>query len=123
MIKQKIYKQEKHSIGDCDGKVVKLKRIFLEEKKKKNQIKNQEKRNNTKNGQSFICCKCLGEKDKLAGKGCALLCNKKIPRLPGGATIRCHFWKSVVLRQSRGLSEYALCLDISSCIGSRITQS
>lgn len=49
--------------------------------------------------------------------------NKKVPRLPGGATIRCHFWNSVVLRQSRGLSEYALCLDISSCIGSRITHS
>jgi hypothetical protein len=52
-----------------------------------------------------------------------ILCNKKVPRLPGGATIRCHFWNSVVFRQSRGLSEYALCLDMSSCIGSRMTQS
>lgn len=43
--------------------------------------------------------------------------------LPGGATIRCHFWNRVVLRQSRGLSAYALCLDINSCIGSNITHS
>ena len=43
--------------------------------------------------------------------------------LPGGATIFCHFWKSVVLRQSLGLSAYALCRDISSCMGSRMTHS
>jgi len=42
---------------------------------------------------------------------------------PGGATIRCHFWNSVVLRQSRGLRPYTLCRHISSCIGSRITHS
>ncbi len=42
---------------------------------------------------------------------------------PGGATIRCHFWNRQVLRQSRGLRLYVLCLDISSCMGSRITQS
>lgn len=46
-----------------------------------------------------------------------------LPLLPGGATILCHFWNSVVLRQSRGLSAYALWRDISSCIGSRITHS
>lgn len=46
-----------------------------------------------------------------------------IPRLPGGATMRCHFWKSVVFRQSLGDNAYALCLDISSCIGSNITHS
>jgi len=42
---------------------------------------------------------------------------------PGGATIRCHFWNSVVLRQSRGLRPNALWRDISSCIGSSITHS
>ena len=42
---------------------------------------------------------------------------------PGGATIRCHFWNSVVLRQSRGLSPYTLCLHISSCIGSSMTHN
>jgi hypothetical protein len=46
-----------------------------------------------------------------------------LPLLPGGATILCHFWNSVVLRQSRGLSAYALWRDISSCIGSRMTHS
>jgi hypothetical protein len=46
-----------------------------------------------------------------------------LPLLPGGATILCHFWNSVVLRQSLGLSAYALWRDISSCIGSRITHS
>lgn len=43
--------------------------------------------------------------------------------LPGGATILCHFWNSVVFRQSRGDKAYALCLDINSCIGSKITHS
>lgn len=43
--------------------------------------------------------------------------------LPGGATILCHFWKRQVLRQSLGLRLYVLCLDISSCMGSRITHS
>ena len=42
---------------------------------------------------------------------------------PGGATILCHFWKRQVLRQSRGLRLYVLCLDISSCMGSRITHN
>lgn len=46
-----------------------------------------------------------------------------LPLLPGGATILCHFWNSVVFRQSRGLSAYALWRDISSCIGSKITHS
>lgn len=46
-----------------------------------------------------------------------------VPLLPGGATILCHFWNRVVFRQSRGLSWYALCLDMSSCIGSRITHN
>lgn len=43
--------------------------------------------------------------------------------LPGGATILCHFWKRQVLRQSLGLRLYVLCLDISSCMGSKITHS
>ena len=43
--------------------------------------------------------------------------------VPGGATIRCHFWNSVVLRQSRGLRAYALCRDINSCIGSSMTHN
>lgn len=42
---------------------------------------------------------------------------------PGGATILCHFWKRQVFRQSLGLKLYVLCLDISSCMGSKITQS
>lgn len=41
----------------------------------------------------------------------------------GGATIRCHFWNKVVFKQSRGLRAYALCLDINSCIGSRMTHN
>lgn len=62
------------------------------------------------------------------GRGCKVLCvwqreGVRLPGLPGGAIILCHFWKSVVLRQSRGGSAYALCLDISSCIGSSITHS
>lgn len=51
--------------------------------------------------------------------GCAWLCVHP----PGGATILCHFWKRQVLRQSLGLRLYVLCLDISSCMGSRITHS
>lgn len=43
--------------------------------------------------------------------------------LPGGATIRCHFWKRQVFKQSLGLKLYVLCLDISSCMGSKITHS
>lgn len=43
--------------------------------------------------------------------------------IPGGATILCHFWKRQVLRQSLGLRLYVLCRDMSSCMGSRITQS
>lgn len=43
--------------------------------------------------------------------------------LPGGATILCHFWKRQVFRQSLGLKLYVLCLDISSCMGSKITHS
>lgn len=43
--------------------------------------------------------------------------------LPGGATILCHFWNKHVFKQSRGLRLYVLCLDINSCMGSRITQS
>lgn len=47
----------------------------------------------------------------------------RLPLLPGGATILCHFWNKVVFKQSRGDNAYALCLDISSCIGSRITHN
>lgn len=47
----------------------------------------------------------------------------RLPLLPGGATILCHFWNNVVFKQSRGDNAYALCLDISSCIGSRITHN
>lgn len=52
---------------------------------------------------------------------CIYLC--MLFALPGGATILCHFWKRQVLRQSLGLRLYVLCLDISSCMGSRITHS
>lgn len=47
----------------------------------------------------------------------------RLPLLPGGATILCHFWNKVVFKQSRGDNAYALCLDISSCIGSKITHN
>lgn len=47
----------------------------------------------------------------------------RLPLLPGGATILCHFWNKVVFKQSRGDNAYALCLDISSCMGSRITHN
>lgn len=46
-----------------------------------------------------------------------------LPLLPGGATILCHFWNKVVFKQSRGDNAYALCLDINSCIGSKITHN
>lgn len=46
-----------------------------------------------------------------------------LPLLPGGAIILCHFWNKVVFKQSRGDNAYALCLDISSCIGSKITHN
>lgn len=54
--------------------------------------------------------------------GCVFLLFYTV-HLPGGATILCHFWKRQVLRQSLGLRLYVLCLDISSCMGSRITHS
>lgn len=44
-------------------------------------------------------------------------------QLPGGATILCHFWNRHVLRQSRGLRLQVLCLDMSSCMGSRMTHN
>lgn len=47
----------------------------------------------------------------------------ELPLLPGGAIILCHFWNKVVFKQSRGDNAYALCLDISSCIGSKITHN
>lgn len=47
----------------------------------------------------------------------------RLPLLPGGAIILCHFWNKVVFKQSRGDNAYALCLDISSCIGSKITHN
>lgn len=69
-----------------------------------------------------------GWKESYRFSNCGCLCdgvrlNMHWVFLPGGATILCHFWKRQVLRQSLGLRLYVLCLDISSCMGSRITHS